>query len=333
MGVNFEHLSGIQKCAALSLALGPEVSAKLFSKMNDLELEQVSSELVRMDNISAEVTGQVIEEFFNMIRAEQYITMGGVDYARKLLKNVIGDEKTEVLIGKIERNLHKSGFSKFQEVDLQELVSFIQSEHPQTIALILTQLSPKQAGEMLTMLPKKIQPELLRRFSQIGEVPPETLRMVEEVLEDKISFSKSMGKFGGVKAAAEMMNMVGATAEREILEVLQDTSSDLANEIKELMFVFADIKNLSSHSIREILKEVDNSDLAVAMKHTDEETTKIIFDNLSERQTKLLKEEIGYLGPLRLRVVEDMQKKIVNTIRRLRDEEKISLNAAEEVMV
>ena len=333
MNKSVDNLTGLKKCAILSLALGPEISGKLFSELSEPEIEQIGREVVRVDNVSAKLTSEVIDEYFNMIKAERYITMGGVDYARKLLTNILGDEKASLIIERIERNLHKAGFSKFQEVDLQELVSFIQSEHPQTVALILTQLNPKQAADMLTKLPKKLHADVLSRFARIGEVPPETLRLVEEVLENKISFSKNMGKFGGVKAAAEIMNMVGATSEREILDKLQEDESDLATEIKELMFVFSDIKALSKESVREFLKEVDNSDLAVALKHTDEETKKHIFDNLSERQRELINEEIGYLGPIRLRVVEDMQKKIVSIIRRLRDEGRISLNAEDEVMV
>ncbi|MCK4358698.1 MAG: flagellar motor switch protein FliG [Candidatus Cloacimonetes bacterium] len=328
-----ENLTGFQRCAILSLTIGPEISAKLFSELSEPEIELIGREMVRLENVPAKVSAGVVEEYFNMIKAEQYITMGGVEYARKILTNVLGEEKSSVIIEKIERNLHKSGFTKFQEIDLQELVTFIQSEHPQTIALILTQLTPKLAGEMLVMLPKKLQSEVLCRFAKIGEVPPETLKIVEEVLEDKISFSQTMGKFGGVKAAAEILNLVGATAEIEILDKIQEDESDLATEIKELMFVFADIKTLSKEAVREFLKEIDNSDLAVALKHTDEETKKHIFANLSERQRKLIDEEISYLGPIRLRVVEDMQKKIVSVIRRLRDEERISLSAEEEVMV
>jgi flagellar motor switch protein FliG len=262
-----------------------------------------------------------------MVLAQRYLTAGGIAYAQEILNKALGEQKALEIIRRVQAALQVKGFNVLQNVDLNQLLTFLHKEHPQTIALVLTQLTPSQAATILTELAPNVQVDVVNRIARMERVSPDTLAAVEKVLESHIDFSQSTTKFGGIKVAAEMMNMVGQRFEKHILTGLSKENPNLAVEIKNLMFVFEDIIALDDRSIQRILKEVDNRDLAMALKATSEELKKKILNNMSKRASEMIQEELEYMGPVRLREVEEVQQKIIDVIRRLEDEGELVLSS------
>ena len=313
-------LKGIQKAAILMITIGTEISAHILQNLQEEEIENVAREVVNMRNIDSERVYEVVSEYYQMMRAQEYIAAGGTNFAEELLKKSMGDDKAIEFMRRIERLMRVKGFNVLKDVDPNQLLSFIQKEHPQTIAFVLAQLNPSQASTILADLPPELQAEVVLRFSSMERVSPETISSVEAVLESRIDFSQTTSKLGGVKSIAEILNLIGQSAERSILSKINERAPELATEIKNLMFVFEDIITLDDRSIQKVLKEVDNKELALALKHIAGETKTKIFTNLSERAVNLIKEDMEYMGPVRLKDVEDAQQRIVDIIRRLEEQ-------------
>lgn len=301
------------------IAVGTEGSASILQNLSEDEIESITREIVKLRNVDPENIRETVEEYYHMMRAQEFIAAGGIAFAEDLLTKSLGEDKAVEFLRRIDRLMKVKGFNVLKNVDPNQLLTFIQKEHPQTIAFVLAQLNPAQASSILIDLPPELQAEVVLRFSSMERVSPETIQSVESVLESRIDFSQSTSRLGGVKAIAEILNLVGQSAERAILSKINERAPEIATEIKNLMFVFEDIVILDDRSIQRVLKEVDNKELALAMKHVSAETKKKIFANLSERAANVIKEEMEYMGPVRLRDVEEAQQRIVDIIRRLEE--------------
>jgi len=317
--------SNIRKAAIFMISIGQQASAMVLKHLNEDEIEKLLAEIARVKTYASQEVDSVNDEFHTMALAQQYIATGGLLYAQEILKEALGEAKALEIIRRVQAALQVKGFNVLQNVDLNQLLAFLQKEHPQTIALVLTQLTPSQAATILTELNPTTQIEVVQRIARMERVTPDTLSAVETVLEKNIDFSQSTTKFGGVKSAAEMLNMVGQRFEKHILTGISRENPNIAVEIKNLMFVFEDLIGLDDRSIQRVLKEVDNRDLAMALKATSEELKKKILANMSKRASEMIQEELDYMGPVRLREVEEVQQKIIDVIRRLEDEGELVL--------
>lgn len=316
---NKTNLNGVEKAAVLMIAVGTEGSASVMQNLSEDEIESITREIVRLRNVEPDSIQEIVDEFHHMMRAQEFIAAGGISFAEDVLKKSLGEDKAVEFLRRIERLMKVKGFNVLKNVDPNQLLSFIQKEHPQTIAFVLAQINPAQAASILIDLPPELQAEVVLRFSSMERVSPETIASVESVLESRIDFSQSISRLGGVKAIAEILNLVGQSSERSILAKINERAPEIATEIKNLMFVFEDIIMLDDRSVQRVLKEVDNKELALALKHVSAETKKKIFANLSERAANVIKEEMEYMGAVRLRDVEDAQQRIVDIIRRLEE--------------
>lgn len=332
-GAKFTDLSGAQKAAIFILAVGPEASAGMYKYLTDTEIEQLTTQIANLHNVSSNLLQEVLSEYHTLLKAQEYIASGGIEYAKQILEKALGEGRAMEIIRKVQMTLQVKGFNILQEVDPNQLMAFLQKEHPQTIALVMTQLNPVQAATVLADLPPPMQVDVIYRLSQMERVSPETIKAVEKVLESRIDFSQGGQRLGGVKAAAEILNLVGQRYEKHILNGVAKENPELATEIKNLMFVFEDIINLDDRSIQKILKEVDHKELALALKTVSEELKTKIMSNMSKRAADLVIEELKYMGPVRLREVEEVQQKVIDIIRRLEDEGQIVVASTEDQMV
>lgn len=313
------RLSALQKAAVLLISVGSEASAAIYRNLQEDEVEDITREVVTLRNVDSEIVHDVIDEFYQMMKAQEFIAVGGLTYAEDILNRSLGPDKAVEILRRIDRMMKVKGFNILKNVDANQLLAFIQKEHPQTIAFVLTQLSPPQGAAILADLPPELQADVMLRYANMERVAPETIASVEAVLESRIDFSQSASKLGGVRSAADILNMIGQSAERSILAKINEQAPELATAIKNLMFVFEDITNLDDRSIQRVLKEVDNKDLALALKHVSPDVKKRVVSNLSQRAAQMIQEEIDYMGPVRLKDVELAQQKIVDTIRVLEE--------------
>lgn len=304
------------------IALGPEATAQIFKHMRDDEVEGVTLEVARLGKVSPDVRKNVVGEFQEMCVAQEVISEGGIDQARRALEEAFGAEKASDMVNRVVQTLQVLPFDFVKKTDPSQLRSFIQDEHPQTIALILAHLNAQQAAVVLSGLPQELRAEVAKRIAIMDRTPPEVIREIERVLERKLStavVTQAFSAAGGIKALVEVLNNVDRTTERTILENLSDTSPELADEIKKLMFVFEDINLLDDGSIQKVLREVDTKELALALKGVGEQVQTRIFKNMSERAAGMLKEDMEFMGPVKLRSVEEAQQRIVGIIRRLEE--------------
>ncbi|MCS6948882.1 MAG: flagellar motor switch protein FliG [bacterium] len=333
-----QSLSSRQKAAVMIVAMGPEVAGKVLRHLDEEEVEQITLEIARMGKISPEVREAIIEEFHELCVAQEYIAEGGLQHARQVLENAFGPEKANELITRVIQAMQIVPFDFIKKTDPSQLLNFIQDEHPQTIALILAYLPPNQAAQVLQGLPPELRADVALRIAIMDRTPPDVIREVERVLERKLSsvISQDFTTAGGVKALVELLNWVDRTSERMILDSLSETNPELAEEVKKMMFVFEDIIQLDDRSIQAVLKEVDMKELALALKGCSEEVRQRIFKNMSERAANMLKEEMEFMGPVRLRNVEEAQQRIVAIIRRMEEAGEIVISrggGAEEMVV
>ncbi|NLM14007.1 MAG: flagellar motor switch protein FliG [Epulopiscium sp.] len=337
MAVVREEYSGKEKAAMLLIALGPEKSAKIFKHLKEEEIEELTLEIANIRAVSSQMKEKVLEEFYQICLAQQYIAEGGITYARQILEKALGSEKALEVLNKLTVSLQVRPFDFVRKTDPSQLLNFIQNEHPQAIALILAYLRPSQAATVLASLPQEKQADVARRIALMDRTSPDIIKEVERVLEKKLSslVTEDYTAVGGVDAIVEIINSVDRGTEKYIMETLEVEDTELAEEIKKKMFVFEDIITLDNRSIQRILREVDNNDLAIALKGAGEEVQNVIFANLSKRLATMIKEDMEYMGPVRLRDVEDAQQKIVNIIRKLEDvgEIVISRGGGDEIIV
>lgn len=314
-------LSGKEKAAILLIAIGPEKSAAIFSHLQDEEIEELTLQIAGMRRISNEERENILEEFYQICLAQEFISEGGISYAKEVLEKAMGSQKALEIINKLTASLQVRPFDFVRKADASQLLNFIQNEHPQTLALILSYLSSSQAATILAALPQDKQADVAQRIALMESTSPEVIKEVELVLERKLSsmVTQDYASTGGIPAIVDILNSVDRGTEKYIMEALEIQNADLAEEIRKRMFVFEDIMNLDSVSIQRFIREIDNSELGVSLKGATEEVREIIFANMSKRMAEMLKEDMEFMGPVRLRDVEEAQQKIVNVIRRLEE--------------
>ncbi|MBR4175502.1 MAG: flagellar motor switch protein FliG [Lachnospiraceae bacterium] len=331
------ELSGSQKAAILLIALGPEKSSQIFKHLKEDEIEDLTLEIANTRSVTSAVKDQVINEFYQICLAQQYIAEGGIGYAKELLEKALGAEKAIDVISRLTASLQVKPFEFVRKTDASQLFNFIQDEHPQTIALVLSYLSPMQAAQVLGALPPDRQADVAKRVAMMDRTSPDVIKEVEKVLEAKLSslVNQDYTIIGGVDAVVEILNTVDRGTEKHIMESLEIDEPELADEIRKKMFVFEDILLLDDRAIQRVLREVDNADLAIALKGANEEVQGAIFSNLSSRLATMIKEDMEFMGPVRMKDVEEAQQKIVNIIRKLEDSAEIviSRGGGDEIIV
>lgn len=332
-----EKLTTKEKAAVLMITVGKDYAAKVFKYLTEEEIEQLTLGITSMRRVEPEVKESVVDEFMQMCIARKYISEGGIDYARDILDKAFGTDRTNDLIGKLSASLRVKPFDFIRKADSTQVLNFIQNEHPQTIALILSYVDPKHSAQILSALPLEKQTSVIARIANMGITSPEYIKETERVLEKKLS-TLSFGDqttTGGIDSLVNILNSVDRGTERHLLEALEETDAELVEEIRKRMFIFEDIVKLGNQAIQRVLKEIDNRDLAVALKGATNEVAKIIFENISKRLQEMIKEDMEYMGPVRVRDVEEAQQKIVNVIRRLDDSGEIiiSRNSGDELIV
>ena len=330
-------LTGLQKAAILLIALGPERSALIFQHLKEEEIEDLTLEIANTRSVTPQTKEEVINEFYGVCLAQQYIAEGGINYAKELLEKALGNEKALDVIGKLTASLQVKPFEFIRKTEASQLLNFIQDEHPQTIALILSYLNPGQAALIISALPPDRQSDVAKRIAMMDRTSPDVIKEVEKILESKLSslVNQDYTIIGGVDAVVDILNTVDRSTEKHIMETLEIDEPELADEIRKKMFVFEDILLLDDRAIQRVLRDVDNSDLAVALKGANEEVQTAIFNNLSKRLALMIREDMEFMGPVRMKDVEEAQQKIVNTIRRLEDASEIviSRGGGDEIVV
>jgi flagellar motor switch protein FliG len=316
-----KEYTGRQKAAIFLVSVGSDISAEVFKYLREDEIETLTFEIARLEAIEPEQKDAILQEFQELMMANQFITMGGIDYARELLEKSLGSQKAIDIINRLTSSLQVRPFDFIRRTDPAHLLNFIQQEHPQTIALILAYLEPNKSSVILQNLPHEVQSDVARRIATMDRTSPEVLREVERVLEKKLSTlsSEDYTAAGGVESIVEILNLVDRASEKQIIEALEDEDPELAEEIKKRMFVFEDIVMLDDRAIQKVMREVDSQELAKALKSVDTEVQDKIFRNMSKRAAGMLKEDMEYMGPVRLKDVEEAQQKIVSIIRHLED--------------
>ncbi len=331
------ELSGLTKSAILMISLGPEKSSKIFQNLKEDEIEALTLEIANTRNISQQVKDEVVDEFYQVCLAQQFISEGGIGYAKDLLEKALGSDKAVDIISKLTASLQVRPFEFVRKTEASQLLNFIQDEHPQTIALILSYLSSNQAAGVISALPPDKQVDVAKRIATMDRTSPDVIKEVERVLERKLAslVNQDYTIAGGIDAVVEILNSVDRGTERHILETLETEQPELADEIRKKMFVFEDILTLDDKSIQRVLREVDNNDLSIALKSSAEEVKEVIFRNMSKRLAEMIREEMDFMGPVRMKDVEEAQQKIVNIIRKLEDASEIiiSRGGGDEVIV
>lgn len=314
-----KRLTGKQKAAILLISLGPDVSAEVYKHLTDEEIEKLSLEISSVQKVDSDLKEDIVEQFHQIAIAQDYISQGGVGYAKTVLEKAFGKQEAMNIINRLTSSLQVRPFDFARKADPHQVLNFIQGEHPQTIALILSYLDPEQAGQILSELEEDVQADIASRIATMDSTPPDIINEIEQVLEKNISSSitDNYTQTGGIQAVVDVLNEVDRSTERTILDSLEIQDPELAEEIKKRMFIFDDIVILDNRAIQRVIREVENEDLRLALKVASDEVKDVIFKNMSERMAETFKEEMEYMGPVRLRDVEEAQTRIVGTIRRL----------------
>jgi flagellar motor switch protein FliG len=318
---NPEHLEGVTKAAILLLSLDAQTAGEMLKNLPPDAIESVTRELASLGQVPSLLRTAVVEEFYQVTIASQYAAEGGLEYAKVLLKESLDSKTADKVLAQIQTQVQKTPFSFLQKAESENLLTFIQDEHPQTIALIVCHLPFHKASEIVVGLQSEKQIEVIKRIANMEQTNPEVIREVEKGLESRLAnmLSQSTEKTGGVDAVAEILNLADRTTEKQIMEGLEAEDPELVEQIRRLMFVFEDIRMVDDRGIQSVLKEVDNDELALALKTASEELKQKIFGNMSERAAQLIKEDMEYMGPVRISDVESAQQRIVDIVRRLED--------------
>ncbi|MDE5747583.1 MAG: flagellar motor switch protein FliG, partial [Acetatifactor sp.] len=298
-----DGISGLQKAAILLIVLGPERSANVFKHLKEEEIEELTLEIANTRSVTPQVKEDILNEFYEVCLAQQYIAEGGITYAKELLEKALGNEKAMDVIGKLTASLQVKPFEFVRKTDASQLLNFIQDEHPQTIALILSYLSAGQSAMIISALPPEKQADVAKRIAVMDRTSPDVIKEVEKVLESKLSnlVNQDYTIIGGVDAVVEILNTVDRGTEKHIMETLEIEEPELADEIRKKMFVFEDILLLDDRAIQQVLRNVDNNDLAIALKNANEQVQTAIFDNMSKRLAVMIKEDMEFMGPVRMK--------------------------------
>ena len=326
-------LTGVQKAAILFITLGPEASSGILKKLPESEIQKITYEIANITTVNQEQRQKILDEFLQINQARDYLIEGGMDYAKSLLSKALGSQRALEILEKVtEANQQYRPFSIARKVDSSQLLSVINNEHPQTIALILCYMQSDKAAQVLAELPEEVQSEVAYRIASMNNTSPMVIKEIEKVLDSKLSsvVRTEMTTLGGVETLVGILNQVDRTTEKNITEGLEREDSELADRVKSSMFVFEDIITLDDMSIQRILRETDAKELALALKGCSEEVANKIYKNQSKRAAASLKEDMEFLGPVRLMDVEKSQQKIVAIIRRLDDAGEIIISRGGE---
>lgn len=314
-------LTGKQRAAILLISLGPDVSAQVYKHLTEEEIEKLSLEISSVKRVESKVKEDVVEQFHQIALAQDFISQGGIGYAKTVLEKAFGKQEATSIINRLTSSVQVRPFDFARNADPQQVLNFIQSEHPQTIALVLSYLDPEQAGQILSALPQEVQADIAKRIATMDSTSPEIISQVEQVLERNISSSLTddYTQTGGIQAVVEVLNGVDRSTERTILDALEIQDPELADEIKKRMFIFEDIVILDNRAIQRVIREVENEDLRLSLKVSSDEVKDLVFKNMSQRMAETFKDEMEFMGPVRLRDVEEAQSRIVAVIRRLEE--------------
>lgn len=320
---NYMDYTGKEKAAMLLITLGPEKAAQIFKYLKEDEIEMLTLEIASTSTVLPDVKEQVLEEFYQICMAQQYITEGGIVYAKQILEKALGETKAHDIITRLTVSLQVRPFDFIRKDDIAQVFNFIQNEHPQTIALIISYLKPPQAAEILSSLPPDKQADVAKRVALMNKTSPDVIKEVERTLEKKLSslMTADYTDVGGVDAIVEILNFVDRSTEKNIMDEIEQSDIELSEEIKKKMFVFEDIVSIDDRSIQLILRqeEIDSKDISIALKGATDDVQEVIFRNLSKRLAAMIREEMDYMGPIRKSDVEEAQQKIVGVIRRMQE--------------
>lgn len=314
-------LTGKQKAAILLISLGPDVASSVYKHLSEEEMEKLTLEISSVRKVDSAAKEDVMDEFHNIAMAQDYISQGGIGYAKTVLEKALGADQATEIINRLTSSLQVRPFDFARKADAGQILNFIQNEHPQTIALILSYLEPEKAGHILSELPQDMQADIAKRIALMDSTSPEVISEVEAILERKLSatVTQDYTQTGGVETVVEVLNGVDRATEKTILDALEIQDPVLAEEIKKRMFVFEDIVTLDNRSIQRVIRECENEDLLLALKISSDEVKDIVYRNMSTRMVDTFKEELEFMGPVRLRDVEEAQSRIVSVIRRLEE--------------
>ena len=326
------NISGREKIAVLMVSLGNDIAPEIYKKLDDATIELITLEIANLRKVSPELKLEVLKEAQEVLMAREFMARGGVDYARDVLERALGPERAQNLLARITASLQVKPFDFMRHTDATQILGFIQNEHPQTIALILSYLEPPQAAMILSGLTPEMQAEVTKRIATMDRITPEVLREVERVLERKLStvMGQDFTMAGGIDAVVALVNSADRTTERNIMEYLEENDPELAEEIKKRLFVFEDIMRLDARSLQRILREVDMKELSLALKGATEELKTKFFKNMSKRAAEMLQEDMEYMGPVRVKDVEEAQQKVVNVVRGLEEQGEIVIASGGE---
>jgi flagellar motor switch protein FliG len=331
------RISGSEKASILLIALGKELSSQIMKHLYEDEIEQLTIDITNLRTVDSETKEAVIDEFYELCLAQKYVSEGGIEYAKQILIDAFGSERAYNLIEKITSSIQVKPFDFLRKADAAQTLNFIQNESPQTIALISSYLLPQQAAMIISVLPPEKQAEIIEKIANMGSTSPENIQEVARVLERKFSAvgSDDYTTVGGIQAIVDILNSADISTEKRILSDLEEKNSELAEEIRRRMFVFDDIVKLDSRAIQRVLKDVDNKDLTIALKGSSKEVMEVVLSNMSKRMQEMIKDDLEYMPPVRMRDVEEAQQKILNIIRKLEDmgEIYIARNEGDEMFV
>ncbi|MDB9744080.1 flagellar motor switch protein FliG [Fibrobacterales bacterium] len=315
-------IPGPKKAAIVLVAMGAEVSSEILKNMAEPEIEAITAHIARLEGVDAKMREAVLEEFHHLIMAKQFIAQGGVGYAEEILEAALGQRKAKEIMEKVSGSIRTTGFNMLDSVDPNQLLNFVSKEHPQTVAVLLAHMGSDKAARLLGQLPASMQVDVVGRIAVMESISPDVLHQVEQVLAQQMKsmFSGDATQIGGVKSVSEILNLTDISSQKAIITALERDDANLANEIKNLMFVFEDITLIDDRSMQKILREVDTKELPKALKGTSEAVTEKFLGNMSSRAAEGVREEIEFMGPIRLKEVEDAQQKIVDSIAKLIDE-------------
>jgi flagellar motor switch protein FliG len=316
-----DKLTGKEKAAILLIALGQDISKEVFKHLESEEIEELYLQIAKTTKVSSEMKDRVFEEFNELMLAQQYLAQGGITYARELLQSALGESKAVEIITKLTSSLQVRPFDFIQKTESEQILNFIQGEHPQIIALIVSYLPANKAGEIFRNLPEEKQIDIARRIASMERTSPEMIREVERVLERKLStvVGQDYTSAGGLDTLIEMLANVDRGTEKTIIESLSETDPELAEEIRKRMFVFEDVILLDDRAIQQVLKSVESKDLSLALKGSSEDVSEKVFKNMSKRAADMLREDMEFAGPVRVKDVQEAQQRIVNVIRKLEE--------------
>ena len=332
MAKSNSSISSREKIAVLMVTLGNDIAAEVYKKLDDTAIELITLEVANLRKVTPELKLEVLKEAQEILMAREFMARGGVDYARDVLERALGPERAQNLLARITASLQVRPFDFMRHTDPQQVLGFIQGEHPQTIALILSYLEAPQAAMILSGLPAVLQAEVAKRIARMDRITPEVLREVERVLERKLStvMGQDFTMAGGIDAVVAIVNSSDRTTERNIMEHLEENDPELAEEIKKRLFVFEDIIRLDDRSLQRVLREVDMKELGLALKGATEELRTKFFKNMSKRAAEMLQEDMDYMGPVRVKDVEESQQKVVNIVRGLEEQGEIVIASGGE---